>query len=215
MPSPHEGTSYNPPVAAHQSLLRLALEKEEERVKEAEELKKTKEKIEKARRAADEVEVVGVPSGMTVQEVVEESEDDEDSEGEEGAPAKRMPERKTKKERRKAEKRRAEVCFIRSTLSLNLSCMWPRSRSLMLILYTLQLRNAPSPKNSLQNASSHPSPPRSPSANPSTDPPSRAPNCGSRPNLPCKKNSNKASQARGSEDTLCRRATWTCSSRRI
>ncbi|KAI0342370.1 P60-like protein [Trametopsis cervina] len=104
VPSPHEGTSYNPLVTAHQELLRIAHEKEERRVREAEELAKTKEKIVQARREAVEAQVEGVAWGMTVQEVV----DEEGGEVAEILPAKKIPERKTKKERRKAEKQRAE-----------------------------------------------------------------------------------------------------------
>ncbi|KAI0701935.1 ribosome biogenesis protein Nop53/GLTSCR2 [Cytidiella melzeri] len=108
VPPPHEGTSYNPPATAHQDLLRTAHEREERRVREAEELARTKEKIIQARKVtAEDAGVVGVAIGMTVQEV----KDDEDlvEEGQEGVlAAKKLPERKTKKERRKAEKRQAE-----------------------------------------------------------------------------------------------------------
>lgn len=92
-------------MTAHQELLRIAHEKEERRVREAEELAKTKEKIVQARREAVEAQVEGVAWGMTVQEVV----DEEGGEVAEILPAKKIPERKTKKERRKAEKQRAEV----------------------------------------------------------------------------------------------------------
>lgn len=107
--APHEGMSYNPPVSAHQELLRSAVEKAEQRAKELEELKKTKETVEKARRAVVELTVVGVPSGMTVQEVPDEDAGDEEDETAKALSAKAMPPRKTKKERRKAEKLRVEV----------------------------------------------------------------------------------------------------------
>ena len=106
VPSPHEGTSYNPPVAAHSSLLHAAVQAEEKRAQEEEELKRTKEQMEKARRVAqDEAMEEGTAPGMTIQEVVEGTEDIEVSIE---APAKKVPERKTKAERRKAEKLRAE-----------------------------------------------------------------------------------------------------------
>ncbi|KAI0088209.1 ribosome biogenesis protein Nop53/GLTSCR2 [Irpex rosettiformis] len=106
VPSPHEGTSYNPPVTAHEELLRSAHEKEEHRVRKAEELSKTKEKIVQARHDALGGANAGVPAGMTVQEIIDEDETEDDLDG--VLPTKKVPERKTKKERRKAEKRLAE-----------------------------------------------------------------------------------------------------------
>ncbi|GJE86349.1 Nop53 domain-containing protein [Phanerochaete sordida] len=102
--SPHEGTSYNPPVAAHTSLLQKAVEAEEKRVREEEELKRTKERIERMRKTALADVVPGLAPGMTVQEVVDEEGAQETGE----VPAKKIPERKTKAERKKAEKLRAE-----------------------------------------------------------------------------------------------------------
>lgn len=104
VPSPHEGTSYNPPVEAHTSLLRKAVEAEEKRMREEEELKRTKEQIAQARKVAQAEIVEGVAPGMTVQEVVDEEEPQESGE----VPTKKIPERKTKAERKKAEKLRAE-----------------------------------------------------------------------------------------------------------
>lgn len=142
VPSPHEGTSYNPPVSSHLELLRTAHEKEQERVRKAEEIAKTKEKILRARHDVPEDVPVGVPAGMTVQEL-----DDEEMTNELEAvlPAKKIPERKTKQERRKAEKRLAEV----------------RPKSLC-ILGSVNLkiryhpRNALLQRKSLRNGSSHP-----------------------------------------------------------
>ncbi|KDQ56539.1 hypothetical protein JAAARDRAFT_131965 [Jaapia argillacea MUCL 33604] len=102
---PHQGASYNPPVSAHQELLRTAHEIEERRVKEAEKLKAWSEKMEKARKvAAEEAERVGVAPGMTVG-IVEE--DGVEAEAEEVI-VKKAPERKTKQQRNKAAKLRAE-----------------------------------------------------------------------------------------------------------
>ena len=103
VPSPHEGTSYNPPVTAHQELLRAAHEAEEEKLRGADELEAVKAKMEKARTvaAADEAAgtVEGVAPGMTVGEVAEDAEED----GAEPLPPKKMPGRKTKQQRKKAE----------------------------------------------------------------------------------------------------------------
>lgn len=104
--SPHEGTSYNPPVVAHTSLLHAAALAEEKRAKEEEELKRTKAQMEQARRVAQEEAMeLGTAPGMTLQEVKDDPEDLQDSTE---VPAKKVPERKTKAERRKAEKLRAE-----------------------------------------------------------------------------------------------------------
>ncbi|KAF7798138.1 hypothetical protein EIP86_009353 [Pleurotus ostreatoroseus] len=109
VPAPHEGISYNPPVNAHQELLRTAHEKETQRVKEAEEQARTKETMQLARKTAAEDEVaaamVGVPTGMIVQEV---DETEVIEETDEVLPAKKAPERKTKQQRKKAERLRAE-----------------------------------------------------------------------------------------------------------
>ncbi|KIP09970.1 hypothetical protein PHLGIDRAFT_102075 [Phlebiopsis gigantea 11061_1 CR5-6] len=106
VPSPHEGSSYNPPVASHTSLLRAAVEAEEKRAREEAELKRTKEQMERARKVAQEDAMeLGTAPGMTVQELVAE---DEEPQASAEVPTKKIPERKTKAERRKAEKLRAE-----------------------------------------------------------------------------------------------------------
>jgi nucleolar protein 53 len=107
VPSPHEGTSYNPSVAAHTSLLQKAVEAEERMANEEAELRRTKEQMERARRIAQEEVVLGIAPGMEVQEIAEEDKHDN---APVGVPAKKIPERKTKRERRKIEKLRAEVC---------------------------------------------------------------------------------------------------------
>lgn len=109
VPQPHEGTSYNPPVTAHQDLLRAAVESEERRAREAEELAKTKAIMEQARKSVADVMTPGAPLGMTVQAI---EADEEETQADEVLPAKKIPERKTKQERRKAEKRQAEVSSI-------------------------------------------------------------------------------------------------------
>ena len=111
VPAPHEGTSYNPPVTAHQDLLRAAHEVEEEKLRDAEELEAMKSKMEKARvaAAADAAvgETEGLAPGMKVGEILEDAADT--AEGAEPLPPKKMPGRKTKQQRKKAERLRAEV----------------------------------------------------------------------------------------------------------
>ncbi|KAH9934211.1 P60-like protein [Fomitopsis serialis] len=108
VPAPHEGTSYNPLVTAHQELLRTAHEIEERRLKEVAKLEETKRKIDAARGLAPLEEAVGVASGMSVQPVDDLEADPAQDDVKELLPMKKMPQRKTKQERRKAERQRAE-----------------------------------------------------------------------------------------------------------
>ncbi|KAN0139189.1 Ribosome biogenesis protein Nop53/GLTSCR2 [Lactarius tabidus] len=106
VPAPHAGTSYNPPEAAHTTLLLAAHEAELRRVQEAEALEATKARILGARNTDHE----GTTRGMLI-----------DKPGDDPAESERelesvnliknnaaMPARKTKQQRRKAEKLRAE-----------------------------------------------------------------------------------------------------------
>ena len=104
---PHQGTSYNPSAEAHQELLNIAYEKAENEEKLAVKLKEVKEKMEAARRTQFADEQPGVPLGMAVDKN-ESVESENDSEGESPLP-KKAPTRKTKQQRRKAEKLKAEV----------------------------------------------------------------------------------------------------------
>lgn len=118
VPAPHAGTSYNPPEAAHTALLRTAHEAELRRVQEAEVLEATKARILGARHSDD----AGM-LGMLIDKPGEGEEEDRapteqglepyDSTGLEGALAAAKKnsalQRKTKQQRRKAEKLRAEV----------------------------------------------------------------------------------------------------------
>ncbi|KAI0074340.1 P60-like protein [Panus rudis PR-1116 ss-1] len=112
VPTPHEGTSYNPPVTSHQTLLQAAIQKEEQRAKEAEENQAMRAKLEEARKKAAEEEMnadgEGAVAGMKVDLPKEGQEETNEDENGEILPAKKMPERKTKQERLKAAKRRAE-----------------------------------------------------------------------------------------------------------
>ncbi|KAJ7065292.1 ribosome biogenesis protein Nop53/GLTSCR2 [Mycena amicta] len=101
---PHQGTSYNPPVAAYKELLRTAVEMEEKR--EAEAVKLAEEKAKFARAKENAVEYVpGVPAGMTVDKPVDDGERDA---ADEVVIPKEMPPRKTKAQRNKAARLLAE-----------------------------------------------------------------------------------------------------------
>ena len=103
VPAPHAGTSYNPPEAAHTTLLLAAHEAELRRVQEAEVLAATKARILGARNIDGE----GTARGMLIDKP---GDDPAESERElESVNPTAMPLRKTKQQRRKAEKIRAEV----------------------------------------------------------------------------------------------------------
>ncbi|CDO68606.1 hypothetical protein BN946_scf184996.g37 [Trametes cinnabarina] len=113
VPSPHEGTSYNPPLTAHQQLLRAAHEKEVQKLKSQEELRELQAKLDRARAVstAEQMAAQGVAPGMKVDVPAEAPADEEEEEGAEPAdplPPKKMPTRKTKQQRKKAERLRAE-----------------------------------------------------------------------------------------------------------
>lgn len=120
VPAPHAGTSYNPPEAAHTELLRAAHETELRRVQEAEALEATKARFLNARHADGGSGDGGAP-GMLIDKPGEGVEEQEDSvpadQSQDGLDAtakttKSAPHRKTKQQRRKAEKLRAEVCDL-------------------------------------------------------------------------------------------------------
>ena len=133
VPAPHPGTSYNPPEAAHTALLCAAHEAELRRRQEAEALEATKARILGARQA-DGAGDDGGAQGMLIdkpgttaeqiQDVTERTEQhNSDPSGLESANAARKlaSQRKTKQQRRKAEKLRAEVRH--QPRSFLLSCM--------------------------------------------------------------------------------------------
>jgi len=108
---PHQGTSYNPPVSAHQELLRTAHEIEERRVQIAEKHKEIQEKIALARQPDVGDVDKGLPTGMKLDSL----QDEPAPEGEQAAGnsdvimvTRPIPERKTRQQRKKAEKQRAE-----------------------------------------------------------------------------------------------------------
>ncbi|KAI0752854.1 P60-like protein [Daedaleopsis nitida] len=78
VPSPHEGSSYNPPVTSHQDLLRTAHEKEELKLKEAEQLEEIKARMEKARTIAREDQEAGMARGMKLEASTELEEEEQE-----------------------------------------------------------------------------------------------------------------------------------------
>lgn len=107
---PHQGTSYNPPVDAHTELILKADDLEERREKEAERLKEIKARMSGAVGSVG-VTQDGVPEGMALDEAVEDDEVQGEGEGENvnGPSVKKAPARKTKQQRTKAARQRAEV----------------------------------------------------------------------------------------------------------
>ncbi|EIN14662.1 P60-like protein [Punctularia strigosozonata HHB-11173 SS5] len=103
---PHQGVSYNPALTAHQELLRKAHEIEERRQQEAQKNEEWNARLQKIRNLNAEVQE-GVPAGMTVEDV--EANDDQSEEDTTEVPApKKVPARKTKKDRARAAKLREE-----------------------------------------------------------------------------------------------------------
>jgi len=106
IPTPHQGTSYNPPVEDHRDLLRAAHAVEEEGMKGADEGRDVHERMTRARQLGD-VTQEGLPPGMALHEVEEEEEE------EAVVPlVKPAPARKTKQQRKKAQRVLDEVRFL-------------------------------------------------------------------------------------------------------
>jgi nucleolar protein 53 len=103
---PHQGTSYNPAANHHRELLLQAHETEEQRVREAEKNAALKEKMENARREA--VEEHWAP-GMAIDQGIPAQDHDESGGDAKELPAKKMPQRKTQAQRKKAARLLAEV----------------------------------------------------------------------------------------------------------
>ena len=108
--TPHQGTSYNPPADAHQDLMRAAHEVEEEEMKDVDKGRDVHERIVQARQLG-QVAQEGLPLGMTLHEVEEEEE-------ETVVPlVKPVPARKTKQQRKKAQRVLEEVSLFPASLS--------------------------------------------------------------------------------------------------
>lgn len=118
VPAPHPGTSYNPPETAHTALLCAAHEAEVRRAQEAAALEATKARILGARRAVGGDDDGGA-QGMLIdkpgagadqsQDAAEQRYSDPSGLESANAARKLVPQRKTKQQRRKAEKLCAEV----------------------------------------------------------------------------------------------------------
>ena len=102
---PHQGASYNPPAEAHQDLLRAAHEVEEEESKNADKGQDVYERMTQARKLGNVIQE-GLPPGMPLHDVEEEEE-------ETATPlVKPAPGRKTKQQRRRAQRALEEVTPI-------------------------------------------------------------------------------------------------------
>lgn len=127
-------------MEAHSELLRSAHSIEERRVKEQETSEEFKTRIMSARR---ETGHEGGVEGMLIDKPGEQTGDDEVELDAEGEPiVKKMPGRKTKQQRRKAEKQRAEVCQIVHCI------LFGRTNDLLLSVETSSRRTRPSPETS-------------------------------------------------------------------
>jgi nucleolar protein 53 len=118
---PHQGTSYNPPVDAHQELLLKAAAVEEKRLKGVEKLAAVKAKMDSALRETDGLNNLGA-AGMTVTAQIdsenareEEREEGEEGDGQGSSLPRNFANRKTKAQKNKAARNLAEVCPFFST----------------------------------------------------------------------------------------------------
>lgn len=132
---PHQGTSYNPPVDAHTELILKADDLEQRREKEAERLKEIKARISGAVGSVGGTQD-GVPEGMALDEAIEDDETQGEGEGDDvdGPSVKKAPTRKTKQQRTKAARQRAEVCSIFPTITFTTkdapchrNALWPKN----------------------------------------------------------------------------------------
>ena len=117
---PHQGTSYNPPVDAHQELLLKAVAVEEKRLKDVEKLAAVKAKMDNALQESDALDNLGAAGMMVAPQI--DREDAEEKEGDACFPTK-LAKRKTKVQKNKAARVLAEVrlSFLSSFSYENLS----------------------------------------------------------------------------------------------
>ena len=107
---PHQGTSYNPPVDAHQELLLEAHEKERKRLREEQKIAEIKEKFSQLHQPTGTEDGIGTVPGMKLDEVApEEEEEEEQGGGQSIVPSRKTPARQTKKQRRRAAEQLALV----------------------------------------------------------------------------------------------------------
>jgi nucleolar protein 53 len=103
---PHQGSSYNPPAAAHEELIIEACKVERRRQEEADRMAEVRRKVAEARARAPNV-TDGLPLGMTLDEIPQ---DDGEPDPEQDAVVPKKPSApKTKQQRAKALRLRAEV----------------------------------------------------------------------------------------------------------
>jgi nucleolar protein 53 len=116
---PHQGTSYNPPVDAHQELLLKAAAVEEKRLKGVEKLAAVKAKMDSALRETDDgVNNLGA-AGMTVTAQNDsENAPEEEGDGQGLSLPRNLANRKTTAQKNKAARILAEVCPFFFYLSL-------------------------------------------------------------------------------------------------
>ena len=109
---PHQGTSYNPPVDAHQELLLKAAAVEEKRLKDVEKLAAVKAKMDSALRVTDGLNNLGA-AGMTVTPLNDSDntreEEAEEAEGKDSILPRKITNRKTTAQKNKAARVLAEV----------------------------------------------------------------------------------------------------------
>ncbi|EGO04468.1 hypothetical protein SERLA73DRAFT_44469 [Serpula lacrymans var. lacrymans S7.3] len=104
---PHQGTSYNPPLADHEELVHQAYEAEHRRVRDSEKYLQTKRKIQNARDDPSEAQE-GVPPGMKLDDISPAAGDDEAEILGDIVIMKKMPARKTRQQHLKRVKLQAE-----------------------------------------------------------------------------------------------------------
>jgi len=110
---PHQGSSYNPPAAAHEELIIEACKIERRRQEEADRLAEVRRKVAEARARAQNA-TEGLPLGMTLDEIPKD--DDEPATEQDAVVPKKPSAPKTKQQRAKALRLRAEVKFFFSFL---------------------------------------------------------------------------------------------------
>ena len=106
---PHQGTSYNPPVDAHQELLLKAVALEEKRLKDAEKLAAVKVKMDNAPQEPDGLVVAGMIVTAQIDDEDAEEGAGQEEDGQEPSLPTKVPERKTKAQKNKAARVLAEV----------------------------------------------------------------------------------------------------------
>ena len=124
---PHQGTSYNPPVDAHQELLLKAVALEEKRLKDAEKLAAVKVKMDNAPQEPDGLVVAGMIVTAQIDDEDAEEGAGQEEDGQEPSLPTKVPERKTKAQKNKAARVLAEVRLFYPLCRLKTDCIQKRS----------------------------------------------------------------------------------------